>query len=137
MRLPYPGLRPFHPEESDIFFGREKQTDDLLDKIGANRFLAITGPSGCGKSSLVRAGLIAALQTGFMAPGKRWQIAVMRPGSEPIANLAQALLGVPAISAARPKGEAGSEDLAGVLRRGPLGLVEILREHPLPEGPIS
>ena len=64
---PYPGLRPFEAEESDIFFGREKQTDELLGKLQHNRFLAVIGPSGCGKSSLVRAGLIAALETGFMS----------------------------------------------------------------------
>ena len=28
--LPYPGLRPFTREETDIFFGREEHTDELL-----------------------------------------------------------------------------------------------------------
>jgi energy-coupling factor transporter ATP-binding protein EcfA2 len=40
---------------------------------GDNRFLAIVGPSGSGKSSLVRAGLVAALERGeveaWLAPG--------------------------------------------------------------------
>ena len=32
---PYPGLRPFERHETDIFFGREKQTDELLEPWAA------------------------------------------------------------------------------------------------------
>ena len=64
--IPYPGLRPFKREESDIFFGREMQTDQLLEKLSQTRFISVVGLSGCGKSSLVRAGMIAALETGYM-----------------------------------------------------------------------
>jgi ABC-type phosphate transport system ATPase subunit len=53
-QYPYPGLRPFKREEADIFFGRDKQIDQLLEKLSRARFLAVVGPSGCGKSSLVR-----------------------------------------------------------------------------------
>jgi hypothetical protein len=92
-RLPYPGLRPFERTESDIFFGREEQTDELLRRLNDSRFLAVVGPSGCGKSSLVRAGMIAALETGYMAKaGARWRVAIMRPGSACFRNLAYALL---------------------------------------------
>ncbi|MGI9261703.1 MAG: hypothetical protein ACR2QR_06695, partial [Woeseiaceae bacterium] len=56
IRNPYPGLRAFQRDESDIFFGREEQTDDLLARLEKTRFLAVVGESGCGKSSLVRAG---------------------------------------------------------------------------------
>ena len=62
MSSPYPGLRPFHRDEAHIFFGREEQTDELLRRLNETRFLAVVGPSGCGKSSLVRAGMIAALE---------------------------------------------------------------------------
>src|SRR5438093_720001 len=81
---PYPGLRSFQRHEADIFFGREEQTDQLLERLQNSRFLAVVGPSGCGKSSLVRAGMIAGLQTGFLADaGARWRIAEMRPGEQP------------------------------------------------------
>jgi hypothetical protein len=62
--IPYPGLRPFKEDESDIFFGREKPTDQLLARLASNRFLAVIGPSGCGKSSLVKAGMIPAIRAG-------------------------------------------------------------------------
>jgi len=45
---PYPGLRPFSPAESEIFFGREAQTDRLLEQLARHRFLAIVGAGGCG-----------------------------------------------------------------------------------------
>src|SRR5512144_1969088 len=73
-RDPYPGLRPFRSDESDIFFGREAQTDEMVQRLKTSRFLAVVGTSGCGKSSLVRAGLLAALETGLMGDpqGARW-----------------------------------------------------------------
>jgi ABC-type glutathione transport system ATPase component len=91
-KLPYPGLRPFRFDESDIFFGRERQTDELLARLARSRFLAVTGASGCGKSSLVKAGMIPALNAGFMAAaGSRWRICEMRPGHRPLRRLTEAL----------------------------------------------
>ncbi|HLJ91141.1 MAG TPA: PQQ-binding-like beta-propeller repeat protein [Candidatus Angelobacter sp.] len=89
---PFPGLRPFEPENSALFFGRDEQTDELLSRLQTSRFLAVVGDSGSGKSSLVRAGLIPALQRGYMADaGTNWQVALFRPGDDPIGNLARAL----------------------------------------------
>jgi ABC-type nitrate/sulfonate/bicarbonate transport system ATPase subunit len=79
-KFPYPGLRPFERDETDIFFGREDHADQLLEKLGQYRFLAVVGPSGCGKSSLVRTGLLAGLEGGLLASaGIHWRIAEMRP----------------------------------------------------------
>ena len=49
---PYPGLRPFRRDEAHLFFGRDEQTDHLLDKLAQTRFITVTGLSGSGKSSL-------------------------------------------------------------------------------------
>ena len=136
---PYPGLRPFTREESDIFFGREEQSDQLLAKLGETRFIAVVGLSGCGKSSLVRAGMIPNLESGYLvSAGAYWRIATMRPGNTPIWNLAEALLDDSALG-----GELRAEGipdpkilslLLASLRRGSFGVVEILRETPLPKG---
>jgi len=67
---PYPGFRPFQPDEADIFFGRDKDVDALLDRL-ASRFIAVLGPSGCGKSSLVRAGFIPRIAPVFSRPPLR------------------------------------------------------------------
>src|ERR1700723_4033787 len=89
---PFPGLRPFEAEEDHLFFGREKQTDELLRRLRSSRFLSVVGTSGSGKSSLVRSGLIPSLQSGFMATAaSSWGIATIRPGEDPIGHLAEAL----------------------------------------------
>lgn len=89
---PFPGLRPFQQGEEEYFFGRERQTDAMVDKLAATRFLAVIGSSGCGKSSLVNCGLRTALRSGLMAKaGTHWRMAQCRPAGSPIASLASAL----------------------------------------------
>jgi AAA15 family ATPase/GTPase len=55
---PFPGLRPFTPEESEFFFGREDESSEIAGKLIRNRFVAVTGASGSGKSSLILCGLL-------------------------------------------------------------------------------
>jgi tetratricopeptide (TPR) repeat protein/energy-coupling factor transporter ATP-binding protein EcfA2 len=133
---PFPGLRPFEPEEAHLFFGRERDTDALLRQLRSNRFLAVVGTSGCGKSSLVRCGLIPSLQSGMMShTGSSWRIAIFRPGGDPIGQLAAAL-------DARDVLGMTADDFAGTgrvmveasLRRGTLGLVESIRQAQVPHG---
>ena len=88
---PFPGLRRFERHEAVIFRGRETHVDALMQRLGGNRFLAVVGTSGSGKSSLVRAGLLPALERGHVAGMTKWRIAVFQPGTDPIANLATAL----------------------------------------------
>ena len=84
MSNPFPGLRPFQLEESHLFFGREEQTGQLLERLGNTRFLAVVGASGSGKSSLVRAGLLPQLYGGTMVKTSvNQEIAIMRPGVIP------------------------------------------------------
>ncbi|MGH8888095.1 MAG: ATP-binding protein [Egibacteraceae bacterium] len=66
-RPPYPGLESFIEEDAGVFFGREPQIVELLDRLHptlpdhAHRFVTVIGPSGAGKSSLVQAGLLPRL----------------------------------------------------------------------------
>ena len=130
---PYPGLRPFRRDEVDVFFGREEQIDKLLAMLGRHRFLAVVGESGCGKSSLVRAGMIPALETGLLAAaGARWRVARTRPGEAPLRSLAAALLDPAALGPERAGQPAAEAFLYATLRRGPLGLAEVLADTPLP-----
>jgi len=130
---PFPGLRPFEAEEDHLFFGREKQIDDLLRRLRTTRFLSVIGTSGSGKSSLVRAGLIPALQGGFMAgAGSSWRIATFRPAGDPIGNLATALSD-PTVLGSDPELAATQRVLIeATLRRGTLGLVDAIRQAMLP-----
>ena len=92
-RAPYPGLRAFRREETDLFFGREDCINTMVDRLAATRFLAVLGSSGTGKSSLVRTGLLDALELGLMAKaGSRWRIVDFRPGGAPHAAILRARL---------------------------------------------
>ena len=90
---PFPGLRPFREDEDYLFFGREEQTAELLTRLRKNRFIAVVGTSGSGKSSLVRAGLLPALHGGTMTQaGSSWEVVILKPGGNPIRNLAQGMI---------------------------------------------
>lgn len=133
MPNPFPGLRPFEPDEDHLFFGREKETDQLLRRLRTTRFVSVVGSSGSGKSSLVRSGLIPSLHSGFMvAAGSSWRVATLRPGEDPIGHLASAL--------SRPEILGTDDELAdtncllieSTLRRGALGLVDAVRHARVP-----
>jgi tetratricopeptide (TPR) repeat protein len=130
---PFPGLRPFEPDEDHLFFGREQEIDELLRRFRATRFLQVVGTSGTGKSSLVRSGLIPALQSGFMVQaGSNWRVLIFRPGDDPIGNLAASL---DAPDALGTEGELASTNrvlLEATLRRSTLGLVQAVRQARMP-----
>src|SRR4026207_1733383 len=90
-RCPYKGLDVFEEEDAELFFGREKLIEDLVNRVKESRTLFITGPSGSGKSSLVRAGLIHALKQGAINAlrSERWLYETMKPGRDPIGELAR------------------------------------------------
>ncbi len=127
---PYPGLRPFRRDEADIFFGRGSQIAEMLTRLECHRFLAVVGASGCGKSSLVSAGLLPALEQGFLeTSGDKWNIICLRPGDAPLRNLSRELL-----RTLRPDPSAGEPDphrtalVQAGLRSGPKGLLHALEE---------
>ena len=90
-RNPYPGLRPFREDEALIFYGRNSHKDEVLARLNSSQLVFVTGPSGCGKSSLIKAGVIPALQAGLLTKaGYHWTTLQMRPGQRPLVNLAAA-----------------------------------------------
>ena len=136
-RNPFPGLRSFHPGEADVFFGRQRQIDELEQRLDETRLIAVAGSSGCGKSSLVLAGLLRALAHRREAGGPvEWRPVVMRPGNAPIDNLAQALAAALAPAQAQEREQAQDPargaSLAGRLRLGGTGLAEAVLAARLP-----
>ncbi|MGZ0018185.1 nSTAND1 domain-containing NTPase [Nitrosomonas sp. wSCUT-2] len=123
---PYPGLRAFRMEESDRFFGRDVEIEDLIERLLArnDRFIAVIGPSGSGKSSLVYAGLIPALSQSH-AGGMRWHSVSFSPrelGDDPFLPLAAAL------SKAFPGHGWRAPDLSQRLRADPASIAAIAEE---------
>jgi len=124
---PFPGLRPFKVEESHLFFGREGQSEEILNKLSDEKFVAVIGASGSGKSSLIYCGLVPVLFGGFVGDSNsEWKIIATRPGNSPIDNLASAIIG------SNDKKEPSEDDLikqklnSSVLRSSSNGLLEAL-----------
>ncbi|RAH96696.1 hypothetical protein DLJ53_30995 [Acuticoccus sediminis] len=119
-RLPYPGLRAYSHDEIDLFFGRERSTDAMVERLAATRFLAVLGPSGSGKSSLVRTGLLDALDLGlYAAVGSDWRVADFSPGVSPLTNLARAVVH----SGDAPADAFDVEALLAEVEHSPFGLI--------------
>src|SRR5215831_3139211 len=55
---PYVGIRPFEESDRNFFFGRETDTELLLNRIYASQCVVVFAPSGAGKTSLLRAGVL-------------------------------------------------------------------------------
>ncbi|MGW5419729.1 caspase, EACC1-associated type [Streptomyces sp. NPDC003943] len=83
---PYPGMRPFLPEQRHLFFGREELTGDLIDRVAhGSGPVVLVGASGAGKSSLLRAGLVAGLEE----RGAGRVLLVPGPGARPFRTLVE------------------------------------------------
>ena len=124
---PYKGLEYFdcNNEDYKYFYGREKLTDKLLDRVRQNNFLAILGASGSGKSSVLRAGLLHQIQLGRKLAGSEdWQIQIMLPGEHPLHNLALAWLESGLSNVARAK---QLQDTKSLLEKGSAGLVTLVQ----------
>ncbi len=105
---PYKGLLAFEEADAPQFYGRAELIDDVVSRLMDDRLVALVGPSGSGKSSVLRAGVIPALN-------RTDQLVVMFvPGQRPYEELGDALLRVATSPLA---------DLADELRR-PNGVID-------------
>jgi formylglycine-generating enzyme required for sulfatase activity len=108
---PYQGLNTFQSEHAALFFGRCKETLDIIRYFGTQsqvhpdrirregeqfcRWIQIEGNSVTGKSSLINAGLIPMIEQDALWPRtgfKEWKIlGPMVPGEKPLQQLAELL----------------------------------------------
>lgn len=56
-RSPFKFLDPYGPEDSEIFFGRKEEVDQLYTKLYSSPITVVYGESGTGKTSLIQCGL--------------------------------------------------------------------------------
>lgn len=132
---PFPGLRSFGVEESHLFFGREGQSELILQYLAMNRFAAVTGASGSGKSSLIYCGLIPILYGGFIAgAGSKWRIIATRPGNKPVSNLADALVDSESKQMGNIFADKRRNLVYSLLRRSSYGLVDAVSQMGLAKG---
>ena len=89
---PYPGLEAFTARLAQMFFGRAPEIRELSGRLRSvarpgGGMLAIAGPSGCGKSSVLRAGLLPALDN-----DPHWLVTPpWQPQDDPLAGIARAM----------------------------------------------
>uniref|UniRef100_A0AAU2K2V8 Helix-turn-helix domain-containing protein n=1 Tax=Streptomyces sp. NBC_00049 TaxID=2903617 RepID=A0AAU2K2V8_9ACTN len=90
---PYRGLPAFTVRDEGWFFGRERATADLVERVfervGSGP-LVLVAPSGAGKSSLLNAGLVPAMRRrgGFPMPGaEAWPVVRLTPTAHPLEEL--------------------------------------------------
>ncbi len=108
---PYMGLNTFQREHAPLFFGRRKETLEIIRFFGTQsqvhpdhirreddqfcRWIQIEGNSVSGKSSLINAGLIPLIEQGALWPRtgfKTWKIlGPMVPSENPLQQLAELL----------------------------------------------
>lgn len=119
---PFPGLRPFMPEESSYYFGRDTEIEEIAAKLLKNRFVAVTGAPGTGKSSLVMCGLLPYLKN--LTENEKWQFVIMKPGNNPFDNLCRSLVE----NLSNPdKKRLPVEEILKILTENPDGISEIRR----------
>ncbi|MBC7291159.1 MAG: winged helix-turn-helix domain-containing protein, partial [Actinotalea sp.] len=82
---PYKGLAAYDASDHAVFYGRDEEIRACLERLTVTPLLVLTGPSGSGKSSLLRAGVLAALER----RGRRTVVVV--PGAHPLATIDAAL----------------------------------------------
>ncbi|MEO7338442.1 MAG: SUMF1/EgtB/PvdO family nonheme iron enzyme [Caldimonas sp.] len=153
-KCPFRGLANFDETDSDWFFGRLRESHEVIDTMGSapnpdgsldrqspghRRLVLVSGDSGSGKSSLLRAGVLPRLRAGALWPRtglSHWRVsAPMRPGVRPLHELALALAGVPGSSQAGPAPllRASVESLLERLRGDRHALAALLAEQVEPD----
>jgi hypothetical protein len=105
---PYRGLEAMEEKDSDFFFGRERETVDILSVLAGapDRLPVLVGNSGVGKSSLAQSGVLASLKRQAwpevtLAPGawpaafqdsRKWCFLSLKPGTDPLKALVETFL---------------------------------------------
>src|SRR5215470_8201518 len=116
---PYRGLAAMQEQDSDYFFGRGRETVEVLSALAAapDRLSVLIGNSGVGKSSLAQAGVFAALKrqawpeeadapnawSPALRDSRQWCVLTLKPGTEPVKALVEPFLRTWQFDAADPQ----------------------------------
>jgi formylglycine-generating enzyme required for sulfatase activity len=139
---PYRGLAAMEEKDSDYFFGRERETMDVLSApaVAMDRLPVLLGNSGVGKSSLAQAGILAALKRQAWPEGvdtapewpyafresRRWCFLTLKPGTEPLKALVESFLNTWQLDATDPERVKQQNGWIELLRDGKAMLRDLL-----------
>lgn len=88
---PFRGLHVFHAEHRAMFFGRESDLTEALERLRTQSLVVLLGDSGVGKSSLAYAAILPDVENGALGDGRTFQTISLAPGADPQMALATAL----------------------------------------------
>jgi formylglycine-generating enzyme required for sulfatase activity len=139
---PYRGLAAMEEKDSDYFFGRERETMDVLTApaVAMDRLPVLLGNSGVGKSSLAQAGILAALKRQAWPEGvdtapewpyafresRRWCFLTLKPGTEPLKALVESFFNTWQLDATDPERVKQQNGWIELLRDGKAMLRDLL-----------
>jgi WD40 repeat protein len=139
---PYRGLAAMSEADSDFFFGRERETVEILNALAAEpeRLPVLLGNSGVGKSSLAQAGVLAALKRQAWPEGagpagawptpfqdsRRCCFLTLKPGTEPLRALVESFLDTWQFGATDPERVKHQNGWIELLREGEATLRDLL-----------
>jgi hypothetical protein len=139
---PYRGLEAMEEKDSDYFFGRKRETVEILSALAASpdRLPVLIGNSGVGKSSLAQAGVLAALQRmawpeDAQAPNaspatfqesRQWCFLLFKPGTDPLKALVGTFLDTWQFSATDPERVRNQNGWIELLRDGKATLPDLI-----------
>ena len=125
VQCPYPGLAAFGPAQARWFFGRDTVVAELVERVAEQLadggLLMLVAPSGAGKSSVLRAGLLPAIdRKALPVPGSSgWPRRVCTPTASPLPALAAQLA---------PLLDRDSGSVTALLAADPGQVIVLLRE---------
>src|SRR5262249_47782741 len=139
---PYRGLAAMEEQDSDYFFGRERETVGTLSALAAaaDRIPVLLGNSGVGKSSLAQAGVLAAARRQAWREGvatapewphafqesRSWCFFTLKPGTEPLKALVESFLDTWQLHATDPERVKQQNGWIELLRDGKAKLRDLL-----------
>lgn len=85
MKSPFKFLDSYTKEDRDIFFGRDREIEELYQKVFESKLLLVYGVSGTGKSSLINCGLANKFQE------TDWLPLLIRHGGNVLDSMASAI----------------------------------------------
>jgi hypothetical protein len=140
--FPYRGLEAMEEKDSDYFFGRERETIDVLSVLASapDRLPVLIGNSGVGKSSLAQAGVLAALKRqtwpeeahppskwpAVFQDSRQWCFLSLKPGTDPLKALVEAFLDTWQFAAADFEQIKQQNGLIGLFRDGKATLSDLI-----------
>jgi WD40 repeat protein len=85
VRRPYKFLDAFEKEDHEIFFGRQREIEEIHSRLFYSNLLVLYGPSGTGKTSILKCGLTNRI------PDSDWKPVLIRRNMNIIQSIGQEL----------------------------------------------